>query len=377
MIVQRFLAWAPTAPSTQRAEGAGALARAYLYSGLDIADRQAAEAALTMLLDDSSVAVRRNISEALAPSYFAPRHIVVALAHDSPEVAVPVLMLSPVLHDSELIELLPIRGDEEQAAIAARGVLSAAVSAALAEIGTPMACAVLIRNPHAEITPGVFARLADRFGDDATVRDVLLDRKDLPVSERQKLMLRLADNLGKAAVSKFSMGEERVRRMTEDACERATLSLASDLPAVQPLVSHLRASGQLTTGLVLRALLSGEMDFVEASFSELTGVEVERVQKLLDDPVRAGFRALYRDAGFPLSTYATFREAFEAWAELRDVGVSGAEARRHVAERALAKSETGDLGGAATLLKRLAADAAREEAQEFLQQGALPGRYAA
>src|SRR5690606_17926423 len=98
------------------------------------------------------------------------------------------------------------------------------------------------------------------------------------------------------------------------ACERATLTLAGDLPAVAPLVSHLRESGQLTTGLVLRALLNGEMDFVEAAFTELTGVASERVQKLLRDPVRAGFRALYQDAGFPLSTYAPFREAFEAWA---------------------------------------------------------------
>jgi uncharacterized protein (DUF2336 family) len=368
MIVQRFLAWAPTAPAAQRAAGAGALARAYLYSGLDLADRQDAEAALTMLLDDPCVDVRRNIAEALAPSFFAPRHVILALAHDSPEAAVPVLMLSPVLHDSELIELLPIRGEEEQAAIAARGGLSAAVSAAVAEIGMPMACAVLTRNPHAELTPGAFARLTERHGDDASLRDSLLDRADLPVADRQKLMLKLADSLGQAAVSKFSLGEERVRRMTQDACERATLTLANDLPSsVAPLVAHLRESGQLTTGLVLRALLNGEMDFVEAAFAELAGVASERVQQLLHDPARTGFRALYHDAGFPLSTYAPFREAFEAWAELRDVGLSGAEARRHVAERALAMAETGELGGAAELLKRMALDAAREQAMDMLK----------
>lgn len=367
MIVQRFLAWAPTAPAAQRAEGAGALARAYLYSGLDVADRQDAEAALTMLLDDPCIDVRRNMSEALAPSYFAPRHIVVALAHDAPEAAVPMLMLSPVLQDGELIELLPIRGEEEQSAIAARGTLSPAVAAAIAEVGGPMACAVLARNPHAEITPGAFGRLTERHGDEPTVRDALLDRTDLPVAERQKLMLILASTLGRAAVSRFSLGEERVRRMTQDACERATLSLANDLPgSVGPLVSHLRESGQLTTGLVLRALLSGEMDFVEAAFSELTGVSAGRVRTLLRDPVRAGFRALYQDAGFPLSTYAAFREAFEAWSDLQDVGISGPQARRHVAERTLALADNGDLGGAAEILKRMAMDAAREQALETL-----------
>ncbi len=376
MIVQRFLAWAPTAPAAQRAEGAGALARAYLYSGLSNSDRQDAEAALTMLLDDPCVDVRRNIAEALAPSFFAPRHIIEALAHDSPEVAVPVLMLSPVLQDGELIELLPIRGDEEQAAIAARGRLPASVSGALAEIGSAMSCAVLARNPLAEITPRAFARLTERHGRDASVRDALLDRTDLPIAERQKLVLKVAESLGETAISRFNLDNERVRRMMEDACERATLALASDLPAVGPLVRHLRETGQLTAGLVLRALLNGEMDFVEAAFAELTDVEPERVRQLMGDPVRTGFRALYQNAGLPLSIYSAFREAFEAWAELREIGISGAEARRHVAERALAMAETAELGGAAALLKRMAADAAREQAREHLKPRQIASRAA-
>jgi uncharacterized protein (DUF2336 family) len=299
------------------------------------------------------------------------------LAHDAPEAAVPVLMLSPLLHDNELIELLPIRGEEEQAAIAARGHLSAGVCAALVEIGAPVACAVLARNPHAEFTRGVFARLTELHGGDAAIRDALLDRQDLPVTERQKLMLKLAERLGNTAVSRFSLGEERVRRMTQDACERATLALANDLPtSIPPLVRHLRESGQLTTGLVLRALLAGEMDFVFAAFSELTGVEQARVERLLQDPARAAFRALYHDAGFPLSTYSAFREAFEAWSELRETGVSGPAARRHVAERALSHTE-GEAGGAKSLLQRAVTEAAREQAMDTLRIGNMLTRLVA
>jgi uncharacterized protein (DUF2336 family) len=372
MIVQRFLDWAPTAPAAQRAEGAGALARAYLYSGLDIADRQAAEAALTLLLEDSCVDVRRNIAEALASSFFAPHHLILALAQDSPEVAVPVLMLSPVLTDSELIELLPVRGEEEQAAVAAREDLSAGVAAAIAEIGLPMACAVLARNPHAHFTPRTCSRLVERHGSDASVRDALLDRRDLPIAERQKLLLKLAERLGHAAVNNFSLDEERVRRLTQDACERATLALVGDQPsAVKPLVAHLRGTGQLTTALVLRALLNGELDFVEAAFAELTQIPLDRVRRLLQDPERAGFKALYSKAGLPASAYAPFREALEAWTDLRDCGVTGAAARRHVAERALTVADMDELGGAAELMQRMAADAARDQAIDVLKPDAL------
>jgi uncharacterized protein (DUF2336 family) len=371
MIVQRFLEWAPTAPAAQRAEGAGALARAYLYSGLDIADRQAAEAALTMLLDDPCVDVRRNIAEALAPNCFAPHHLIFALAQDSPEVAVPVLILSPVLTDSELVDILPVRGEEEQSAIAAREVISAGLAAAIAEIGTPLACAVLARNPQAALTPRSCSRLVERHGGEAVVRDALLERNDLPIAERQKLLLKLAERLGHAAMSSFSLDEERVRRMTQDACERATLAMIGDQPsAVRPLVAHLRHTGQLTTAFVLRALLNGELDFVETAFSELTQIPLDRVRRLLDDPMCAGFRALYSRAGFPDSAYAPFREALYAWADLRDCGVTGAAARRHVAERALTVVDRSELGGPAELMKRVAADAARDQAMDVLKPDA-------
>lgn len=378
MIVQRFLAWAPTAPAPQRAEAAGALARAYLYSGLSRSDFQAAEAALTMLLDDRSLDVRRCIAEALAPSPFAPRHIIRALAHDAPEVAIPVLIMSPVLDDNELINLVPTRGEEEQAAIAARDPLSPAVSAVIAEIGTPMSCAVLVRNMGAALTRRTFARLAERHGADPSVRDALLERSDLPIAVRQSLLVELAGMLGQTAVSRFSLNEERVRQMTQDACERATLLLAEVSPStLTALVSHLRQSGQLTTALLLRALVKGDLDFIEAAFVELTGLAAERVRNFFAEPHRAGFRALYRDAGLPLSAADPFCEGLAAWAELRACGISGAPAHRHVAERALAVTDTSDISGPAELFRRMVTDAAREEAMDALRPYTQPRLAAA
>ena len=38
---------------------------------------------------------------------------------------------------------------------------------------------------------------------------------------------------------------------------------------VSPLIGHLRETGQLTAGLVLRSLLSGNIDFFEQALAEL------------------------------------------------------------------------------------------------------------
>ncbi len=56
-------------------------------------------AALTILLDDPSRAVRKAIANLLAPSAYAPGHVVRCLASDVDEVALPVLKHSPILTD--------------------------------------------------------------------------------------------------------------------------------------------------------------------------------------------------------------------------------------------------------------------------------------
>ncbi len=81
-----------------------ALARAYIKGELAFEDRCAAEAALTLLLDDPSSKVRQALAEALSLSPLAPPQIIAALASDQPEVAAMVLARSPLLSDLDLIE---------------------------------------------------------------------------------------------------------------------------------------------------------------------------------------------------------------------------------------------------------------------------------
>jgi len=104
MVVSHFLKWIYTARVSERAAAASALARAYINADLPFEDRCAAEAALTLLLDDASSKVRLAMAEALSMSHHAPLQIISALASDQPEVASLVLARSPLLTDADLID---------------------------------------------------------------------------------------------------------------------------------------------------------------------------------------------------------------------------------------------------------------------------------
>jgi len=87
MVVRKFLQWSETAGARDRARAANALARAFIISDLSREDAKAAEAAMTILLDDPSPLVRLAMAEALATSAMAPRSVIHGLARDQLDVA--------------------------------------------------------------------------------------------------------------------------------------------------------------------------------------------------------------------------------------------------------------------------------------------------
>jgi len=371
MIVRQFLQWVRTAEAAERAEATSALARAYLYSDLMPDDRAAAEGAMILLLDDSSPLVRFALADALGASADAPSAVVHALVNDQPDIAVVVLERSPLLLDSDLVDSVAVGGALMQSAIARREMLPRAVSAAIAEVGSAEACLTLIENVSADIAEFSLSRIVQRFGHLAAIREALLAWADLPAAIRHTLVVKLSETLADFVVACRWMEEGRAQRIAQEACEKATVILAVEFD-VSPLVGHLRETGQLTAGLVLRSLLSGNVDFFEQSLAELADLPAARVSALLHDRRAAGFKAVYERAGLPSSVYPAFRAAIEA---MHDDGLAepggATRLKRRMVERVLtscASLPAGDVEPLMMLLRRYATEAAREEARLFCDE---------
>ena len=383
MIVRQFLHWLRTAPSGERAEATSALARAFLYSDLTENDRAAAEGAMIMLLDDPSPLVRRALAEVFAGSENAPPTVVHALANDQPDVAEPILQRSPLLLDADLVEAVASGEAERQTAIASRAMLPCSVSAAIAEVGCAEACLLLLENEAAETVPFSLDRIVQRFGHLAAIRDAILSRDDLPAATRQALVVKLSDTLADFVTGREWLPEERARRITREACEKATIALAAESQEgeVRPLICHLRESGQLNAGLILRSLLSGNVELFEEALADLAQLPLTRVIGIVHDRRGAGFRALYDKAGLPASTFPAFREALEAMREEGFMFEPGSASRlkRRIIERTLTRCEDeapDEIAPLLTLLRRYAAEAAREEARLFCDELVADGLVA-
>ncbi len=374
MIVRQFISWVRTAPAGERAEATRSLARAWLISNLSEDDRAAAEGALLMLLDDPSPLVRQTMAEVFAGSAHAPATIVRALSLDQSSVALPILEHSPLLIDADLVDLVATGNSETQCAIARRANLPASVCAAIAEVGSPAAALELIENPHAELASFSWDRIVERHGHLAAIRESMLGLDDLPPATRLALIEKLSNTLAQFVVARRWLSSDRAERIVVEARDRSAVNLATRSRGDETgqLVSHLRATGQLTAGLILRALLSGNLELFDRALVELSGLPSQRVAALLYDRGGSSLDALLTRAGLPSSTFPAFRAALDATNEIGFVGTidGAARLRRRMVERVLTRCESDpDVSEPLLiLLRRFATESAREEARVFCDQ---------
>ncbi|MBI5260960.1 MAG: DUF2336 domain-containing protein [Bradyrhizobium sp.] len=374
MIVRQFINWVRTASAGERAEATRALARAWLISDLSDDDRAAAEGALLMQLDDPSPLVRRAMADVFARGMDAPAAIVQALSVDQPSVSLPILEHSPLLIDADLVDIVATGDCEVQCAIARRMRLPASVCAAIAEVGCAAAALELIENAYAELAPFSWDRIVERHGHLAAIRESMLVLEDLPAATRAALVAKLSDTLAQFVVARNWLSAERAGRIASEARDRSTIHIAarSRGEEMQGLVRHLRVTGQLTAGLILRALLSGNVELFDSALAELSDLPRARVSALLNDRGGASLHALLRRAGLPESTFAAFQVALDACHEsgFVDSLEGAARLRRRMVERVLTHCETerGATEPLMILLRRFATESAREEARLFCDE---------
>lgn len=379
LMSDRFLQWVAAAPARARADAARALVHAYAQPGLDRQRAEHLDRMTAVMLDDPAITVRRALAEAAAHSVDVPRAIVVALAGDDTPVAVPVLLSSPLLDEADLVDAVAAGDAEAQSAVASRPGLPAPVAAALVEVGHRDAVLRLCRNDTADLSRPVLRRIHARFGDDAELREAMLRHAASDPGLHHDLVDAATRALTAFAVGCAWMSPARADHLGRELRDRAAVTIAAGCRSelgphgAHDLVAHLRARGHLTPALLLRALLSGNRDLLEATLAQLGGTPAMRAAGHMRAPNGLGFAALYRRAGLPPALLPVFRAALQAGAQ----GPEGTPSRAAVARAlaACAATDAPDIVRTAALLRRLEAEALRDSVRLSLQAVAEPVRH--
>lgn len=294
----------------QQVRGALAQRLSALAPGLAPAqqDRLAhmAWSALAQLAADTAAEIRATIAEAVKDLPAAPRDMVLALAADRDiRVAEPVIRLSPLLTESDLLALIdapPVR--ETLTAVARRPEISEAVADALVASGDALAIGTLLRNTTAAIRESTLDALVVQAAEHTAWQEPLVRRPYLPPRAAVALAGFIAEELlaplaaradlpagvagqVRAAVAFRLAGAPRPGESADDAASRAAI---------------LDRAGALNDAVMLRAAHGGEVAFVGVALAALSRMPRSAVDHAIATRCAKSVAGMCRQAGLGAPT---------------------------------------------------------------------------
>ncbi|MEM8878105.1 MAG: DUF2336 domain-containing protein, partial [Pseudomonadota bacterium] len=340
LFAERFLLRLQAGTAAERAEIVRYLGRIYAETPAGSELQSDLSIALVAVLDDPVPMVRQSLSEATARCSHLPMTVLLGLAEDSPEVAAPLLRQNPSLTEAWLIDLVGSGREGHRLAIAEREQLGIGLTAAIAAIADSETCKSLLRNSGARISTSALATMIERFGDNPDLRAILLRRQDLPTGLRRRLIGSLTDSLARHVVSNNLMPANRASLVIADAEERALIEVGEEAEESELLdfAAQLHDDGAITVSMLLRALIDGRVEFVEAAFAVMANIPPRRVRAVLR---RAGpaFLSLYRRCGLDPAGQGALAAAIDVLSEDKCWDGGPDHNRRRILERVLSRYE--------------------------------------
>ena len=240
--------------------------------------------------------IRRLLAEKLASAPWAPPALVNVPALDEIEIARPVIALSPVLRDQDLIRLLVEATIEHQIEVARRPSLGPPVVEAILGQDEPAVLTALAGNDTAEISIEGMAKLLEASRRIAAMRSPLVRHPKLTSEMAQRLYLWVGQSLRAAIVTRFRVDPAALDQAMADAVRHAHGQVQPATRAAgaafetdpdheemeHRLIAKLHAAGQLKSSYLLRVLRERKLSLFRIALSTLGGYSIEDVRRAMN-----------------------------------------------------------------------------------------------
>jgi uncharacterized protein (DUF2336 family) len=291
---------------------------------LSASERQIALGIIEILVQDIEQEVRAAISTNLAACPTVPHDIAKTLASDEDGIAVPMLRVSQVLTNDDLVAIVRSGSSEKRQAIAGRPTVSSGVADALIETEDQAAVGVLLANEGAAVSEASLHKALDSVALSDTAQQVMAERPKLPPSIVQKLVKTVSGSLRSTLVARYALDPDLIEKIAETGEEQVTKSISK---RVDP------AAAKVTISL-LRTLFAADLTQFEIDIAARADVPLNDARRHLKLGA-AGLEVLYRKAALPTTLFTAFRIALDevkALGKSHDPGLAKRVTRRIVQE---------------------------------------------
>ncbi len=267
---------------------------------------------------DVEKSIRAKFAKKLALREDIPKNLLVFLANDEIEVALPILQGCGLLAEHDLLEIVKHRSNQHRLAVAARNNIGEEVCTALCEINDPDITVALLKNHSAQMPLLMLSYLGEQSQYIPEYQRPLLERPFLPKPIAEKMYRWVSMSLREYIATNFDVDIHTLEIDNDDREETIqSISKESD-PSIR-LGEKLHRSGDLSTRFMIKSLHQGEIDLFEISFAKLLGVEGDAIRNIIyaDNPeiLAVASRSLDIDR-------VIFKSIYDLTAPVRDQNIS-------------------------------------------------------
>jgi uncharacterized protein (DUF2336 family) len=240
---------------------------------------------LERLARDQITRVRAILAEEIKTLDCVPKFIVLTLAKDVETlVAAPILEYSPLLSDTDLMEIIATaKADEVLSAIAKRKPVNPDVADALVSALDIPAIATLLANPDAAIREKTLDDIATQAEKIQSWHMPLVLRADLSKRAIMRIASFVGSSLIEQLVSRYGLDDDLKNALNRELRTRLQSEGKPETSAAATAgreVQAAKAAGNLDEDFVDEAAITGQRETVILALAELSGVPEATVRKI-------------------------------------------------------------------------------------------------
>jgi uncharacterized protein (DUF2336 family) len=265
-----------------------------------------------MLINEIEDKARAELSRQLAPVANSPAAVIHRLARDEDiVVAGPVLAQSPRLVTADLVEIASAMGSEHLYAISSRAEIAEPVTDVLVRRGDFAVKRKLAGNAGAKISESGYTALVRSAEHDGVLAEAVALRADVPDHMFRELMTRATEVVQRRLLAQARPEtQSEIRRiLARVSGEAFPAKPARDFSVAQARMRDLAKAGQLGEADLVAFASSQSYDETVAAMSQLTGVPVDVVDRLMSGERPDPILILCKAAGY---SWPTAREILMA-----------------------------------------------------------------
>jgi uncharacterized protein (DUF2336 family) len=292
--------------SGTRSELGGRIAQ-YLIAGAELSstERDLVDGILSQLIREIETNIRHALAQALASDVNAPPNLIRLLASDEIEIARPILLASPILTQSDLLDIANRLSEQHRQALAERPNLPSLVGDALVEFGEEPVIISLLRNTSAQLSEEALGYLVATSKQVEPFREPLLSRADLPPKLAYRMFWFVSAALRQHLLTHFDVPAQ----MIDGAMAKLTPPNEETMMA---RAAHLFRGQNRQAGLGLHDLIGylqeGRAALFIAAMAEILVISADTARRLVLDPGGEGLALICRSAGIPAPMFRRMLE---------------------------------------------------------------------